>query len=139
MRVPAALLAAWALSACSVVAEFAPEPVAEEKGPKPEMLSAVFGAGADGALSPEDHALAAEAANTALETFRDGLARSWANRERGTRGAFTPIRTYQEADGTHCRDFSASLTLGRKLQRAYGKACRNADATWNVRERAPGR
>jgi surface antigen len=43
-----------------------------------------------------------------------------------------PVRTYQAAQGQHCREYQQTVTIGGQPQQAYGTACRQPDGSWLI-------
>ena len=86
-------------------------------------------------LDCKDQAYHTETANRALETVPTGTASTWVNPDSGHQGSFTPIQTYQQADGTPCRDFTQTFTVEGRQEQATGTACRGKDGIWHVVER----
>jgi len=54
------------------------------------------------------------------------------NPDNGHTGAVTPVRTYQASSGGDCREYETTVTVGGKLERGYGTACRQPDGSWHV-------
>ncbi|NKC14305.1 MAG: glycine zipper 2TM domain-containing protein [Gammaproteobacteria bacterium] len=71
-------------------------------------------------------------AQSALETQAAGSTSTWTNPESGRVGTVTPVRTYQRADGSYCRDYEQTIESGGRIELANGTACRGADGTWRV-------
>lgn len=44
----------------------------------------------------------------------------------------TPVRTFEAAPGTYCREYQATATIGGRSERTYGTACRQPDGAWKV-------
>jgi surface antigen len=70
--------------------------------------------------------------NSALETTRTGQTTSWANPDSGNNYTVTPTKTYHSA-GRPCRDYTTIGVIGGKRQTIYGRACRQADGTWQAK------
>ena len=73
--------------------------------------------------------------STAQDSFeyeRSGTTSSWSNPDSGHEGTITPVRTYQTASGTYCRDFTQTITVDGQFEEARGTACRQADGTWRI-------
>ena len=68
----------------------------------------------------------------ALENNRSGTTSTWDNPDTGHRGSVTPTETYQSADGQYCREFTTSVTVEGKREKAKGTACRQPDGTWRI-------
>ena len=83
-------------------------------------------------LDERDHRLVAQAAHQALETAPSGTAVPWRNPDNGHVGTVTPVRTYQASSGGDCREYETTVTVGGKLERGYGTACRQPDGSWHV-------
>lgn len=58
---------------------------------------------------------------------------TWENPETGHRGEVTPIRQGRYASsGGVCREYKQSIFVDGRAETAVGRACQNADGTWNV-------
>lgn len=57
---------------------------------------------------------------------------AWNNPQSGNRGTITPTRDGYAANGSYCREFQQSITVGGQQQRGYGTACRQPDGTWKI-------
>ncbi len=83
-------------------------------------------------LDERDKRLAAEATQRALETVPSGSAVPWRNPDNEHYGTVTPVRTYQTASGTYCREYQQSVVIDGRQERAYGTACRQPDGSWRI-------
>ena len=83
-------------------------------------------------LDDADQAFMTQRTNQTLESAPTNQASSWRNPDGGSQATVTPTRTYQQANGTYCRDYSQSIVLGSRSQTANGTACRRSDGTWQV-------
>jgi len=83
-------------------------------------------------LDERDKRLQAEATQRALETAPSGSTVPWRNPDNGHAGTITPSRTYQNAQGSYCREYQHSVTIDGKQERAYGTACRQPDGSWHI-------
>src|SRR2546427_2965077 len=83
-------------------------------------------------LDERDHRLATQAAHQALETAPSGTVVPWRNPDNGHTGTVTPVRTYQASSGGYCREYETTVTVGGRLERGYGTACRQSDGSWHV-------
>jgi surface antigen len=81
-------------------------------------------------LAQSDVALAAQLMQETLESAPDGATRSWTNRETGTRGEITPLRTFVSENGYFCRDYREELAVAGDSGRFYHTACRDDTARW---------
>lgn len=83
-------------------------------------------------LDARDKQMAAQAAQKAFDDSRTGQPTVWNNPDTGNSGTVTPTRTYQLANGTYCREYKQTITVGGEQQQAYGTACRQPDGTWKI-------
>ena len=96
------------------------------------MLGAVMGSGIGKSLDRADRLALAHAQQEALEYGHSGSSTSWKNPDSGNSGEIVPQRAVRQADGTYCREFQQTITVGGEMQSAYGTACREADGTWKL-------
>ncbi len=72
-------------------------------------------------------------AQQALEDNRINQTSSWRNPDTGRDVSVTPTRTYiSETTGQNCREYNTTVTIGGKEERAFGKACRRSDGSWEI-------
>ena len=67
-----------------------------------------------------------------LEKNKTGQASTWQNPDRGTEVTVVPTRTYQASSGEYCREYQTEVSVGGKVQQAYGTACRQPDGQWKI-------
>ncbi len=96
------------------------------------LLGAMIGSEIGKSLDRADQlAMQHETQNT-LETAPAGTTNAWHNPDSGNGGTVTPTSTYQQSDGTYCREFQQTVTVGGETQEAYGTACRQPDGSWQI-------
>jgi surface antigen len=95
------------------------------------LLGGLLGGALGDALDQHDRRQAARSFHRGLEYHRSGHASTWHNPDSGHRGSFTPTRTWETADG-YCREFTETVTIEGRQQRAHGTACRDADGSWRI-------
>jgi len=97
------------------------------------LLGAYIGNSVGKSLERADQLSAMRTAQVALERNRIGQGSTWRNPDprRQTYCSVTPTRTYQE-NGRYCREYQQDITVGGKTERAYGRACRQPDGTWQI-------
>lgn len=99
-------------------------------------LGAIFGAVAGdyvGAQMDErDRLMAAQNLQYSLELHPDGTSSTWRNPNSGNSGYSYPTKTAITANGTPCREFTSTITIGGQEQQGYGTACRQADGSWKI-------
>ena len=83
-------------------------------------------------LDARDKTMAAQAAQQAFESSKSGQPTVWNNPDTGNSGSITPTRTFEQANGTYCREYRQTITVGGEQQQAYGTACRQPDGTWKI-------
>ena len=83
-------------------------------------------------LDCQDREYHSNTAHDAFETRKSGTTSTWVNPDSGHEGSVTPVRTYQRADGTYCRDFTQTITVDGNTEKANGTACRQPDGTWRI-------
>ncbi len=83
-------------------------------------------------LDARDKRLAAEAAQKALETAPTGEPVAWRNPDNEHSGTVTPVKTYQTASGTYCREYQQTVLINGKQEKASGTACRQPDGSWRI-------
>jgi len=71
-------------------------------------------------------------AQQALETNRTGEMSQWTNPDTGAQVAVVPTRTYENPYGQYCREYQTEVTVGGKVEKAYGTACRQPDGSWKI-------
>ncbi len=96
------------------------------------LLGAMIGSEIGESLDRADQLAMQHSAQQSLETAPIGTTNTWRNPDSGNMGTFTPTQTYQQSDGTYCREFTQTVTIGGKTQEAYGTACRQPDGTWQI-------
>lgn len=83
-------------------------------------------------LDRADRIYAQRNAQDGLEYSQTGQSKSWRNPDSGHSGTFTPTRTYKTAEGRNCRDFETTIYVDGKQETGTGRACRQADGTWQI-------
>ena len=95
------------------------------------ILGGLAGGAVGNALDQADLDRAARAQQQALETARTNQTIAWTNPDSGNSGTYTPKRTY-ESNGTACREYQQTVTVGGKTESAFGTACRQPDGSWKI-------
>ena len=75
---------------------------------------------------------AADSLQDTLEYNRTNEATPWVNPDTGESGSVVPTRTYQNAAGQPCREFTQTVIIAGQKQEAYGTACRQPDGSWQI-------
>lgn len=82
-------------------------------------------------MDEQDKMKAQATSQRALEYSRSGTTSSWHNPDSGHSGTVTPYKAYQK-NGDYCREFTQTVNVGGKTERAYGTACRRPDGQWEI-------
>ena len=83
-------------------------------------------------LDKTDRLTAERTAQHTLETSRSGERNTWSNPDSGNSGYIVPKPAYEARNGSTCREYQQSITVGGRTEKAYGTACRQADGTWKI-------
>jgi len=68
----------------------------------------------------------------ALQRAPDGQTVRSQNPDSGRSYNVAPIKSWQNAEGRYCREYSATANIGGELRKTYGTACRKADGSWQI-------
>ena len=96
------------------------------------LLGAFVGKEVGKSLDRADRVAMQQTVQQSLETAPMGTTSSWQNPDSGNSGTVTPSNTFQRGDGTYCREFSQTVTVGGRTEDAYGTACRQPDGSWKI-------
>jgi len=91
------------------------------------LIGAAVGGAVGRSMAESDRLKAAHS----LETVRTGVPSTWRNPDTGNQYTFTPMRTYDAAQGP-CREYVVDAIIGGKREKVYGTACRQPDGSWRV-------
>ncbi len=98
------------------------------------LLGALVGNEVGKSLDRADKLAMERSTQSTLERQPTGTTSAWSNPDSGNSGTVTPTRTYQTANGSFCREYQQTVTIGGETQDAYGRACRQADGSWRIVE-----
>lgn len=96
------------------------------------LLGALVGNEIGKSLDRADRLAMQHATHRSLEKAPTGKTTTWKNPDSGNQGSITPKKTFQRKDGTYCREFTQTITVGGRTEQAYGTACRQPDGTWKL-------
>ncbi|WP_341787229.1 RT0821/Lpp0805 family surface protein [Rickettsia endosymbiont of Cantharis rufa] len=96
------------------------------------LLGAVLGGQIGAGMDEQDRRLAELTSQRALEAAPSGSNVEWRNPDNGNHGYVTPNKTYRNSIGQYCREYTQTVVIGGKQQKAYGNACRQPDGQWQV-------
>jgi surface antigen len=97
------------------------------------LLGGLLGGAIGNSLDQRDREYIRRANRQSMEYGRIGESSTWRNPDSGHYGSMTPTRTYQEASGNYCREFTQTVTVNGRQETAYGRACRQPDGSWRMR------
>lgn len=96
------------------------------------MAGAAIGSSIGKSLDDADRLAMSRNRQLALESYPSGETSNWYNPDSGNSGSYRPQPAYEDASGTYCREYQQTITVGGKVEEAYGKACRQLDGTWKI-------
>lgn len=96
------------------------------------LLGAILGNQIGAGLDEQDRRLAELTSQRALEASPSGSSVEWRNPDNGNYGYVTPNKTFRNSSGQYCREYTQTVVIGGKQQKAYGTACRQPDGQWQV-------
>jgi surface antigen len=96
------------------------------------IIGGLLGAGIGSALDTNSQRAMNQTVQRSLESTPSGTASSWRNPDNGNNGSVTPVRTFQNSQGSYCREFQQTVTIGGREERSFGTACRQADGSWRI-------
>ena len=95
-------------------------------------LGAFLGNEVGASMDRQDALLAERATIQALEYNKTQQVIAWKNPDSGNYGTVYPTNTSSH-NGQPCREFTQEINIGGNIETAYGKACRNADGSWDLK------
>ncbi len=95
------------------------------------VAGALIGGQVGKTMDEYDRQMASKSSRQALEFSPSGSSVEWKNPDSGNRGSITPTKTFREA-GRYCREYTQEVVIGGEKQKAYGKACRQSDGSWQI-------
>ncbi len=98
------------------------------------LLGGLIGSEIGASLDRADRLYMERSAQSSLESAPTGETRNWVNPDTGNAGTITPKRTYQQASGEYCREYTQTVTVGGKTSEAFGHACRMPDGAWQIQQ-----
>jgi surface antigen len=96
------------------------------------LVGALIGGAAGRSLDKADALYASRAGYQALEYQPAGAAVPWRNPDSGRHGSVQPMATWQTPSGSYCREFAHTVYVGSHPEKAYGRACRQPDGSWQI-------
>lgn len=83
-------------------------------------------------LDRADRLYAQRTAQNSLEYNKVGQISTWQNPDSGHSGTYAPTRTYETVSGQNCREYETTINVGGRMEKAFGRACRQSDGTWKI-------
>ncbi|MDN3031028.1 MAG: RT0821/Lpp0805 family surface protein [Candidatus Tisiphia sp.] len=96
------------------------------------LIGALVGGHIGQTMDENDRKLAQLSSQKALETGSSGQSVEWHNPDSGNYGYVTPERAFKNDQGQYCREYTQTVVVGGKQEKAYGKACRKPDGQWEI-------
>ncbi len=97
-------------------------------------LGAMIGQSIGQQLDERDQYLMAQTFEFTMEKAPTNHRSQLENPDTGHGGTVTPTNTFQTTEGTPCREFTTTVSIGGHTEEAYGTACRQADGSWKIQE-----
>lgn len=95
------------------------------------LLGALAGSSIGASLDKADLMYANRATQKAY-TAPVGETISWNNPDTGNSGTVTPVKEGTSTSGRYCREYSQTINVGGRSEKAFGTACKNPDGTWQI-------
>lgn len=95
------------------------------------LAGALIGGEIGKSMDEQDKKIAELSSQRALESAPSGRSVEWRNPDSGHYGSITPTKTFRE-DGKYCREYTHTVNIGGKSEKAYGTACRQPDGSWQI-------
>lgn len=92
------------------------------------LAGAALGGAIGGTMDKTDEMYAQKA----LENTPTNTSQSWRNPDTGNQYNVTPTKTYNNAAGQACRDYTTTAIIDGQEQVINGTACRQSDGTWQT-------
>lgn len=96
------------------------------------LAGALMGQDIGRTLDRADQAYMQQNAQRSLEAIPTNRTSRWVNPDTGHSGSMTPTKTYRNNSRQYCREYQQTVVINGSEQRAYGQACRQADASWKI-------
>ena len=96
------------------------------------LAGALIGGSIGQNLDAYDKAMMEKSSHQALEYGPSGRSVEWTNPDTGHSGSVTPMKAYKRQDGMYCREYVQEVMIGGEKKKAYGKACRQPDGSWQI-------
>ena len=96
-------------------------------------LGAMVGSSIGQQLDERDRMLMGQTFNHTMEKAPINATGQWQNPDTGHGGTITPTNT-TVTNGTPCREFVQTVSIGGHIEEAYGTACRQADGSWKIKQ-----
>lgn len=97
------------------------------------VAGALIGGQIGKTMDDSDRKLLEISSQQALEYNPIGKVVEWRNPDNNHCGYVTPIKTFINNSGEHCREYSQIIIIDGEKEKAYGTACRKPDGSWQMR------
>jgi surface antigen len=72
------------------------------------------------------------AASAERRALADNAPTDWRDTQSGVSGRVEPLRSFTDAAGRQCREYSQAVTIAGRTQRGTGIACRQSSGDWSL-------
>lgn len=93
------------------------------------LLGGLLGSEIGRSLDRADQQYMAQASYQSLDSGRPV---QWRNPQSGNYGSIQPQSGYTANNGSYCREYTQTINVGGRSERAYGTACRQPDGSWQI-------
>lgn len=97
------------------------------------LAGAMVGSAIGKSMDEQDRMMMERTSQKSLEYSPTGSTSEWRNPDNGHSGTITPKAAYREGS-TYCREYTQTVMIGGKEEKAYGKACRKPDGQWEIQQ-----
>lgn len=96
------------------------------------LLGALMGSEIGASLDKADQMYLERTTQNTLETAPANQPLPWRNPDSGNHGTVIAQPAYQAPSGEYCREYTQTINVGGREERAFGRACRQPDGSWRV-------
>lgn len=96
------------------------------------LAGALIGGQIGQTMDEYDRQMLERSSQQALEYSPVGKKVEWRNPDNDHYGYVTPTSTFKNNSGQYCREYTQVIIIGGNEEKAYGRACRQPDGSWQI-------
>ena len=96
------------------------------------LAGALIGGQIGKTMDEYDRQMLEKSSHQALEYSPVGKSVEWHNPDNDHFGYVTPTNTYKNNRNQYCREYTQVVVIGGQQEKAYGRACRQPDGSWQI-------